>query len=255
MLVASKQIGILTATLFAIQVWAGTTALSAQPPDNATIVQGIDASVKARVDNLAGYTVSEHYAVFRSHDETHPAAEMFVKTVYRKDSGKSFSIVAQSGSSFLRSEVLQNLLNNEQRMSQPGNVETALINSANYDMRLIPNGQQQLSGRDCLVISLNPRRNSPFLFKGTLWVDAKDYSIVQLQGTASKSAFFLASAADVSRQYASVSGFPMATHARAVSNSTLLGQTIVKIDYSDYQLDFTPAVKSAGITLPLAQTP
>ncbi len=137
----------------------------------------------------------------------------------------------------MRSEVLGTLLENEKRMSQPGNVETALIDSANYDMKLTSDPHRELEGRDCLVVSLSPRRSSPFLFKGTLWVDARDYAIVQLEGTASKSPFFLASAAQVSRQYADVSGFPMATHAKAVSNSTLLGQTVVKIDYSDYQIE------------------
>ena len=32
----------------------------------------------------------------------------------------------------------------------------------------------------------------------------------------------------------------MATHAQAVSGSSLLGQTMVKIDYSNYQLELTP---------------
>jgi hypothetical protein len=165
---------------------------------------------------------------------------MLVKTVYRKGTGKSYTILSQSGSSLLRKEVLGTLLDNEKRMSLPGNVETALIDSANYEMRWNPNNRQQLDGRDCLVIALAPRRNSPFLFNGTLWVDSKDFSIVQLQGTAAKSPFFLASAAHVVRQYANVGGFPMATHAKAVSASTLLGQTIVKIDYSDYQVDLRP---------------
>jgi hypothetical protein len=133
--------------------------------------------------------------------------------------------------------VLAALLDNEKRMSQPGNVETALINSTNYEMNLDARAQEQLKGRDCLVLDITPRRNSQFLFKGKLWVDAHDYAIVQLKGTASKSAFFLASAADVTRQYDEINGLPMATHAQAISGSSLLGQTVVKIDYTNYQLD------------------
>lgn len=166
------------------------SSLTPQQLDSATVVQGIDASVRARIDNVAGYSVTEHYAVFRSQDETHPAAEMIVRTVYRKGSGKSYTVLSQTGSSLLRSEVLGTLLENEKRMSQPGNVETALIDSANYDMKLTSDPHRGLEGRDCLVVSLSPRRSSPFLFKGTLWVDARDYAIVQLEGTASKSPFF-----------------------------------------------------------------
>jgi hypothetical protein len=38
------------------------------------------------------------------------------------------------------------------------------------------------------------------------------------------------------RQYVNVNGFAMATHARAETTSTLLGRTVVLIDYSNYQL-------------------
>ena len=209
--------------------------------DDAAVIRGVDASVKTRMQSVSGYTVTEHYAVFRGQDEAHPAAEMLVKTVYARDAGKSFTILSQSGSSLLRSEVLGTLLANEKRMSQPGNVGAALIDSENYQMKIALNSRQQLEGRDCLVVELTPRRNSPFLFRGTLWVDATDYSIVQLKGTAAKSPFFLTNAAHVTRQYANVNGFPMATHAMAVSSSTLLGQTIVKIDYKDYQIDIRPS--------------
>jgi hypothetical protein len=162
---------------------------------------------------------------------------MLVKTTYRKQQGKSYEIISQSGSTFWRNEVLATLLNNEKHMSLPGNVETALIDSANYEMTLDTTAREQLNGRDCLVLDINPRRTSQFLFKGKVWVDARDYSIVLLKGRASKSAFFLASAAEVTRQYEEVSGLPMATHAQATSVSSLLGQTVVKIDYTNYHVD------------------
>jgi hypothetical protein len=108
-------------------------------------------------------------------------------------------------------------------------------------MKLKSNETQRIDGRECLVLSIVPRRPSPFLFTGTLWVNARDYSIVQLQGMAAKSHSMLTGPAQVARQYANVDGFPMATHARAVSNSMLLGQTIVKIDYQGYQIQPPPA--------------
>ena len=58
---------------------------------------------------------------------------------------------------------------------------------------------------------------------------------------ASKSPSFWAGPTQMMRQYANVSGFAMATHARAVSNSFLFGQTIVTIDYSDYHIQLRSA--------------
>ena len=213
-------------------------ALSAQTPDIKTVVQGVDASVRNRIARIADYAVTEHYVVFRGKDQR-PAAEMMVKTVYRKDSGKSYTILSQNGSSIWRNQVLGTLLENEKKMSRPGNVETALINSSNYEMKLDGSPRMELNGRECLVLDITPRRSSEYLFKGKLWVDAHDFGIVQLKGTASKSATILARAAEVSRQYAEIDGMPMATHAEAVSGSALLGQTVVKVDYLNYKIDLS----------------
>jgi len=220
----------------------------AQVPDVFTVIRGVDSSVKDRLDRLAGYTVTEHYAVFRGHDTSKPTAEMLVRTTYRKETGKSYEILSQSGSSLWRNEVLKTLLENEQRMSRPGNVETALINSSNYEMKLDNNPAQMLNGRQCLVLDITPRRKSQYLFKGQLWVDAHDYAIVQLKGTAAKSAIFIANAAEVTRQYAEVENLPMATHAEAVSGSALLGQTVVKVDYSGYQMQLSGAPMKASVS-------
>ncbi len=134
----------------------------------------VDAAVKARIDNIAGYTVTEHYAVYRNNDEVHPAAEMTVKTTYEHDSGKSYIIVSQSGSTIIRNLVLNAILDNEERLNRPGTRESAWITSTNYEMKLEPGETQPLDGRDCMVLALIPKRKAPFLFEGTLWVDSKD---------------------------------------------------------------------------------
>lgn len=215
--------------------------LHAQPIDNAAVIQQVDAAVKARVDNVMGYTVTEHYAVFRNQDENRPVAEMTVKTTYRKDTGKSYDILSQSGSEIVRSMVLGTLLDNEKAINLPGNREHAWVTSANYEMTLKPGGPQRIDGRDCLALAISPRQKAPHLIEGTLWVDAKDGSIVQIQGTPSKNPSFFSGATQMMRQYSNVSGFAQAIHARAVSNSALLGQTIIKIDYLDYQVQLRQA--------------
>jgi len=213
------------------------------------VIQRVDAAVKARVDGIAGYTVSEHYAVFRNNDETHPVAEMTVKTTYQRDTGKSYAILSQSGSQIIRSLVLGAILDNEKHINQPGVREGAWLVSANYEMRLKPGGTQNLDGRDCILLALTPRRKAPYLVQGTLWVDANDGSIVQLEGTMSKSSSILTGPTQVKRQYANVSGFSQATHARAESDSFLFGRTVVKIDYTDYQVQLRPAA-TAGASQP-----
>lgn len=205
----------------------------------ADVIQGIDASVAARDANLTSYTVTEHYSVFRNQEKVHPAAEMTVKTTYRKNSGKSYEVMNQSGSELILKQVLGRVLESEKTLTQPANRVNALITSANYTMHV--KGREVVDGRDCIALSIAPRRSAQYLIQGDLWVDAQDYSIVQLAGVTAKSPTVFAAPTQVSRHYATVDGLPMATHATATSTSWLLGQTTIVIDYSGYQMELRAA--------------
>jgi len=218
----------------------GIIAVPAQQPDESVVIQGIDAATRTRFESIAGFTVTEHYTVYRGSDETHPAAEMTVKTTYRRETGKSYEILSESGSELIRRFGLHPLLENEKSINLPGNVEHSWFTSANYVMKLKPGGIQQLDGRDCFALAVTPKRKAPNMIAGTLWVDAKDFSIAQIEGIASKSPSMWTSPPHMMRNYIKVSGFAMSNHARAASNSCLVGRTIVIIDYRDYQIRLVP---------------
>jgi len=213
-----------------------STQLAAQQLDNAMVLRQVDAAVKARIDGIAGYTAIEHYAVFRNKDESHPAAEMTVKTTYKRETGKSYEILSESGSGMMRSLVLNTILDNERHVNEPGVREGAWITTANYEMRVKPGGIQKVEGRNCIAVSLTPRRKEPYLLEGTLWVDATDGKIVQIEGKGSKSSTVFSGATEMMRKYVDVDGFAEALHARAESDSFLFGQTVVTIDYRDYRI-------------------
>jgi hypothetical protein len=216
--------------LFAILV---VVPLQGHQDANAEILQKIDASVHAREEGLLGYTVNERYTVFRNHDESHPAAEMFVKTTYQKDVGKNFSIVSESGSELMR-RLLEVILDNERRLTRPANRAGAVIAPTNYEMSVKDNAV--IDGRNCVAVAIKPRRASEYVMNGTVWVDPQDGSIVRLEGVTARSSSVFSGASQVSRQYMMIDGFPMATHARAISNSWLVGQTEITIDYADYAM-------------------
>lgn len=234
-----KAIGIrrrISLLLPVIVLLAFRASVLPQQLDEASVVRRIDEAVKARFDAVLSFTVIEHYAVYRNNDETHPAAEMTVKTAYSKDTGKSYQILSESGSAILRKYVLDSLLENEKRINQPANRQASWFTSANYEMKLLPGGMQHVDGRDCLALSLKPKDKATNLIDGTLWVDANDYSTVQIKGVATRSPSMFSDPAQVMRQYVSISGFAQAIHARAASSSMLFGPTVVVIDYNDYKI-------------------
>jgi hypothetical protein len=165
---------------------------------------------------------------------------MTIHTTYARETGKSYQILAEDGSHILRSAVFSPLLDNEKRINLPGNVEASWLISANYEMHLQPGGPQPLNGRLCYALTIHPRQKAPNLIEGTIWVDARDYSIVKIQGRGSRSASWVAAPSEVVRVYEPIDGFAMATHAKAVTESDLLGPTTITIDYSDYKLRLLP---------------
>jgi hypothetical protein len=214
---------------------------AAAEPTQSSVIAAIDAEVRVRVANVAGFTDVERYDVYRGRDQTHPAAEITVKVTYRKGVGKSYSILSQSGSAIIRRVGLKPLLDNEKEINQPGTVEKSWFTSANYDMKLKSGAVEQIGGRACYALAITPKHKAPNMIEGTIWVDAKGFSIVRVDGVASQKPSIFAGTTHMMRDYVNIDGYPMATHARAESNSAIFGRTVVTISYSDYHLEFQPA--------------
>lgn len=209
--------------------------------ENEAILNRIDAAARARFDHVLGFTDTEHYAVFRGAAQAQPAAEMTVKTTYRKGVGKSYAILRQSGSALIQKFGLHPLLDNEKEINEPGKVENSWFTTANYEMKVKPGGEQTIDGRACVAVTMKPRRKAPNMIDGTLWVDAADGSIVRVEGVASRSPSLFAGTTHMMRSYTTIDGYAMAQHARAESDSALFGRTVVTIDYSDYHLEVRSA--------------
>jgi len=212
---------------------AGATA---QALDDVAVVGRIDVAIQERLENVLRFTVTEHYRVFRNQDETQPVAEMLVKASYRKETGKEYGVLSQTGSALMRKFVLAPILENEKRINLPGNREAGLFTSANYEMKLQSNRTVRIDGHDCLVFSLTPRHKAPNKIAGTMWVNAADYTMVRVEGMASKNPSFLVGPTEMMRQYTMVAGYAQADHSRVVSHSPVFGRTVITIDYQDYQV-------------------
>jgi hypothetical protein len=227
--------------LFGGIVLLAIVGVPAQAPDAASVIHTVDAAVAARVDRVVAFTDTERYSIYRGGDETHPAAEMTATDAYTKGVGKSYTIVSLSGSSIIQRVGLKPLIDNEEKINLPGKVETSWFVSANYEMSLRPGPPVVVNGRSCHVLDIKAKHKAPNMIDGSMWVDVRDGSLVQIDGVATQSASIYSGPAHMTREYVNVDGFAMATHARAESNSFLFGRTVVTVDYSNYHLQIKPA--------------
>lgn len=212
------------------------TAAVGVAQDGAEILAKIDAAARARYEHVMGFSDTEHYAVYRGADQAHPAAEMMVRVTYRKGAGKSYKVLSQSGSVLIQRLGLKPLLESEQDINDPAKVEQSWFTTANFEMQVKPGETRTLMGLACVGVSIKPRRKAANMIDGMLWVDPADGEILEVEGVASKRPSAFTGTTKMMRLYAVMSGFAMATHARAES-SGLLGRTVVTIDYSDYRIE------------------
>ena len=215
-------------------------AFAFQQPD---LVSRVDAAVHRRISAIASYQAKEHYAVYRngSQDST---ADVTVQ-VTESPSGKTYTTISKSGSSFFRGAVIDKLLANESEMSKPSNLEGVLLTSANYEMQP-ESGKASMNGRDCFIVDVKARRKDSHLLNGKLWVDAETAAIVHAEGKPAASASIFSGDVTISRDYVLIDGLAMATRAEAHSHNFLLGDTVLKIDYSDYQIQRSNSTQTAS---------
>jgi hypothetical protein len=224
---------------FGLATSSGAIA-QAQNPDPVAVIARIDALAQSRYDRITEFTDTEVYSVYRGDDETHPAARMTVKTTYRQGEGKSYEILSQNGSEIFIKLGLLPLLDSEKTINLPGNVEKSWFTSANYTMQLKPGVRQTIEGRDCRAIAVTPKHKARNMVEGTLWVDAKDDSIVKIDGVASKNPSVFSGTTHMMREYENIDGFAMSLYAHAESDSPFFGRTVVTIEYGDYHVQLKP---------------
>jgi hypothetical protein len=205
------------------------------------LIRRIDALELSRERNLAGYTVTEYYTIRNSHFSR--PAYTTVETAYKRGEGKTYKILSRSGPSLLANRVMDRLLHEEGEMSRGRVREQAIITSANYDMKVI--GREPVDGTTCDVIELIPKRRSPYLLRGRMWVDAADTMVVKIEGSPSASGSLFEGRPHVVREYKNVNGLALAQRVRAASSSFLFGKSIVDIEYRDYHV-IAQNLKSEG---------
>jgi hypothetical protein len=196
------------------------------------LIRWIDQKELSREARLAGYTVTEYYTIRNSHFSR--PAEATIETTYKRGQGKTYKVLSRSGPSLLRNRVLDRLLQEETQMSRGRTRARSLLTSANYEMKLV--GRDPVDNSVFDVVELIPKRKSPFLLKGRMWVDPARMMIVKIEGRPPASASFFVGRPQVVRQYTQIDGFPLAQHSHAVSSSFFFGQSTIDIEYRNYHV-------------------
>ena len=159
-------------------------------------------------------------------------AEIVVEARYAAPTTKEFTIVSQSGSAVLINKVLKKLLEGEQEALEPENQSRTALNDSNYEFCLLE--YQHAGDLGVYVLSLKPKLKNKFLYRGKIWVDAKDFAVMRIEAEPAKNPSFWIKKSQVQHAYTRVGDFWLPSENHTTSSVRLGGRAVLTIQYTDY---------------------
>ena len=203
-------------------------------PPSLTAPEILERMVQAdngRLASFAGYSGVRHYRF--QNKKSGKTAEMTVRMSCGTDGVKTFEVVSESGSGFVRSHILRKMIDAETKSSQKGDRKESRIIPENYDFRLV--GTETSDGRDSYVLEINPKKPTKFSIRGRIWVDAEDFAIARVEGQPAKNPSFWIRSVKVEQRYARTGQFWLPALNHSVAQARIFGATEVVIEYSEYK--------------------
>jgi hypothetical protein len=160
-------------------------------------------------------------------------AGMEAEVDFDATSGKSFRIVSQSGSKILGEKVLKKAMESEKEASE--DMGATALTPANYRFQL--QGSESLDGRPAYILSVEPLRESKFLYRGKIWVDATDFAVAKIEAAPAKNPSFWISRTLIRYTSAKTGNFWLPQRSRSESKIRIGGTAVLTIDYGAYQID------------------
>jgi len=229
-----SQAGVLLLALIASVSFGEADMHTAPQLSVDTIVQKLMAANAERSQSLRGYKGKriyhlDYHGIFGSHD-----AGLQVEATYNAPDHKDFKVISQSGSKILINHVLLKLLSSEQEAQEEQNRKELEISPRNYTFALA--GTEHTPQGDFYVLAVSPKGKSKFLYRGKLWIDAKDFAMVRMQGEPAKNPSYWVSHTQIEYQWAKIGGFWLPSHNASETDVRMGGKAVLTIDYSDYQI-------------------
>ena len=145
--------------------------------------------------------------------------------------------MSESGSGTVRSRVFKKLLEAEQESMREENQQRSAITPQNYIFELTD--YQTIGGNELYVLDAQPLTQNKFLFRGRIWVDAKDFAIAQVEGEPAVNPSWWTVKTDFTRSYQKLGGFWLPESNESVTKVRIFGSAVLTIKYGEYQITQT----------------
>jgi hypothetical protein len=201
----------------------------------AAIVQQMVVRNQQRAAELGPYTSQRHYHIAYRGFPHGAEADMVVDVTCDGPSSKTFRIVSQSGSKLLIDHVLTRLLRTEK--DDAASRSDSALTPANYNFTLI--GSDTVNGRQTYALKVEPKERRPLLYRGTIWVDARDFAVVQIDAQPAKNPSFWIRDTEIHHVYSETGEFWLPQSNKTETKVRLGGTALLTIQYGTYNFSHT----------------
>jgi hypothetical protein len=206
---------------------------SAAPP--LTVSQIVEQLVKRnheRADALKSYRGRRLYRLDYIGFPTQLHAEMLVEIKYTAPASKEFRIVSQSGEKWIIDHVFRRLLATEQEAVQGENWKRTALDNQNYNFASGAGGDDQCP----FVLTVEPKVPTKFLFRGRVWVNAKDFAVCRIEAEPAKNPSVWIKRTQIHHLYQKVGDFWLPKENTSDSIIRLGGRATLTIEYQSFEI-------------------
>ena len=216
-------------------VLSAATSASSQTSDSLPSADDVVAKmVRAdaeRRSESTGYTALRRYVAVNQDRR----AEMVVRVDCSPDGAKHFTVISEEGSSSIRKHAFYKMLSEETMASRRETRDGSRITPANYTFNML--GRDTLDSGPAYVLAIIPKTENKYLIQGRIWVNAKDYSIVRVEGQPAQNPSFWVHDVHFIHTYQRVGQFWFASSTHSTSEIRIFGRSELTIENSNYVLN------------------
>ena len=207
--------------------------------DSGQIVQRLMERNQERAAALQHYTGKRSYHLEYHGFPSSQEATMDVAVNFDAPASKQFTVVSESGSKLIQNRVFRRLLESEEQAGDSSNRKHSDLSPENYNFSLAGTEGSNY------VLNVEPKVENKFLYRGKIWVDARDFAVTRIEAQPARNPSFWTTKSVIHHTYQKLdNGFYLPKENKTVTNVRLGGVATLTIEYDSYQVTAAKPVAS-----------
>lgn len=193
------------------------------------VLTRMERQLEQRQKTLESYQARRRYSV--THSLLGKPAYLVVEERYRAPGEKTFRVIERGGRPEVQERVFSRLLEAEQETARGSIRRQVELCRRNYDFTF----RGYDAANSAYVFGVEPRGSSPYLLRGTVWVDSQDFAVKRIEGEPVRRQSSLVRQTRFVHEFAKFGDFWFPVRNHSESDLLMLGRAVLEITYFDYQ--------------------